>query len=356
MPEFEIDRVPVTNGAYREFVEEAATGARVVVGGGLGVAHTRARGTTPLLDRRWPRTALRSDRADRRPPAGDVRRLVRGGRVHALGGGRLPTEAEWEKAASWDAGAAAKARFPWGDEPPSAEVANLDQLGFGPAAAGAFPAGAAPCGALGMIGDAWEWTGRSSGLSGFRGVPLPRVLGGLLRPGLPRPARRLVGDPPAAIRNTFRNWDFPSGDRSSPASAAHGTSDGRPPHTRARGPDRLVPRGPSPRDDGGRRPRGPDARAEGAPAEVLLRRARLRAVRPITTLPEYYPTRCERSILNRRSPEIADATGAAELVELGSGSASKTRALLYAMAGAGTLRRYVPVDVSRAWSSARRSS
>jgi L-histidine Nalpha-methyltransferase len=68
----------------------------------------------------------------------------------------------------------------------------------------------------------------------------------------------------------------------------------------------------------------------------------------ITQLPEYYPTRCERSILNRRSPEIVSASGAEELIELGSGSASKTRALLFAMAGAATLRRYVPVDVSAA--------
>jgi L-histidine N-alpha-methyltransferase len=65
----------------------------------------------------------------------------------------------------------------------------------------------------------------------------------------------------------------------------------------------------------------------------------------ITTLPEYYPTRCERSILNRRAPEIVASSGAEELIELGSGTASKTRALLYAMAGAGTLRRYVPFDV-----------
>ncbi|MFL5868380.1 MAG: L-histidine N(alpha)-methyltransferase [Thermoleophilaceae bacterium] len=65
----------------------------------------------------------------------------------------------------------------------------------------------------------------------------------------------------------------------------------------------------------------------------------------ITTLPEYYPTRCERSILNRYAPEIIETTGAQELVELGSGTASKTRALLYAMAGAGTLERYVPFDV-----------
>jgi len=68
----------------------------------------------------------------------------------------------------------------------------------------------------------------------------------------------------------------------------------------------------------------------------------------ITEQPEYYPTRCERAILNRHAPAIVELTGARELVELGSGSASKTRALLYAMAGAGTLERYVPVDVSEA--------
>ena len=63
----------------------------------------------------------------------------------------------------------------------------------------------------------------------------------------------------------------------------------------------------------------------------------------ITSLPEYYPSRAEREILNRRAPEIVSETE--ELVELGSGTASKTRALLYAMAGAGRLRRYVPFDV-----------
>lgn len=66
----------------------------------------------------------------------------------------------------------------------------------------------------------------------------------------------------------------------------------------------------------------------------------------ITSLPEYYPTRCEREILNRHAPTIVG--DAEELVELGSGAASKTRALLYAMAAAGNLRRYVPIDVSEA--------
>jgi L-histidine N-alpha-methyltransferase len=63
----------------------------------------------------------------------------------------------------------------------------------------------------------------------------------------------------------------------------------------------------------------------------------------ITTVPEYYPARSEREILNRRAPELT--AGARELVELGSGMASKTRALLYAMAGSGALERYVPFDV-----------
>ena len=63
----------------------------------------------------------------------------------------------------------------------------------------------------------------------------------------------------------------------------------------------------------------------------------------ITSVPEYYPTRCERAILNRRAPDLVE--GMRELVELGSGTASKTRALLYAMAAAGTLDRYVPFDV-----------
>ena len=66
----------------------------------------------------------------------------------------------------------------------------------------------------------------------------------------------------------------------------------------------------------------------------------------ICELPDYYPTRTERLILERHAGEIAAASGAAELVELGSGSAAKTRVLLDAMAAAGMLERYVPVDVT----------
>ena len=66
----------------------------------------------------------------------------------------------------------------------------------------------------------------------------------------------------------------------------------------------------------------------------------------ICELPEYYPTRTERAILQETAAELAAITGAAELVELGSGTAAKTRVLLDALHGAGTLERYVPVDVT----------
>ncbi len=67
----------------------------------------------------------------------------------------------------------------------------------------------------------------------------------------------------------------------------------------------------------------------------------------ITELPEYYPTRAERAILAARSAEILAAAGEpSTLVELGSGSAAKTRHLLSAMRAAGCLRTYVPVDIS----------
>ncbi len=66
----------------------------------------------------------------------------------------------------------------------------------------------------------------------------------------------------------------------------------------------------------------------------------------ICELPEYYPTRTELRILSDEADEIVAHTGAGELVELGPGSTTKARVLLDAMERAGTLSRYVPVDVS----------
>jgi L-histidine N-alpha-methyltransferase len=72
----------------------------------------------------------------------------------------------------------------------------------------------------------------------------------------------------------------------------------------------------------------------------------------ITRLPEYYPTRAEAEILRARSADIASATNADTLVELGSGTSEKTRMLLDALRDGGSLRRFVPFDVDAGMLSA----
>ena len=67
----------------------------------------------------------------------------------------------------------------------------------------------------------------------------------------------------------------------------------------------------------------------------------------ITEQPEYYPTRTELAILRENARTIVSTTDAGELVELGAGASDKARVLLDAMRDAGTLRRYIPLDVSQ---------
>ncbi|HEX9682745.1 MAG TPA: L-histidine N(alpha)-methyltransferase [Acidimicrobiales bacterium] len=68
----------------------------------------------------------------------------------------------------------------------------------------------------------------------------------------------------------------------------------------------------------------------------------------ITGLPEYYPTRCEREIIAREADSIVSTSGADSVVELGSGTSEKSRLLLAAFERAGSLERFIPVDVSEA--------
>ncbi|HZU40235.1 MAG TPA: ergothioneine biosynthesis protein EgtB [Solirubrobacteraceae bacterium] len=124
---------------------------------------------------------------------------------------RLPSEAEWEKAASWDAASGRARRYPWGGEPPvPGHHANLDHRAGGPAPVGAHPAGASPCGCLGMIGDVWEWTSSPfSAYPGFRAHPYREYS----EPFFGDAHRVLRGGAWATrarvISASFRNWDYP---------------------------------------------------------------------------------------------------------------------------------------------------
>ena len=122
-------------------------------------------------------------------------------RTRRWAGKRLPTEAEWEKAARWDPATGRSRRYPWGDDDPTAEHANLGQRHLRPAPVGAYPAGASPLGVHQLIGDVWEWTSTRlpRAIPGFARVPLPGVLGGVLRRRLQGAARRLVRHRPVGL-------------------------------------------------------------------------------------------------------------------------------------------------------------
>jgi gamma-glutamyl hercynylcysteine S-oxide synthase len=201
---FHIGRVPITNGTWMHFVEGGGYQRRTLWSDEAWSwkeqydithplhwtddGHEWRMGCVEPLDPDKPVVHVSWFEADAFARAHDA---------------RLPSEFEWEKAATWDQEARMR-------RPPSADEANLDQASFGTHPAGAYPHGAAPSGALGMLGDVWEWTASDfAGYPGFRAYPYreySEVFFGpdykVLRGGSWATARR-VATP------SFRNWDLP---------------------------------------------------------------------------------------------------------------------------------------------------
>jgi iron(II)-dependent oxidoreductase len=212
---FRLDRTPVTNRAYLEFVEDGGY-EREELWHRAGWEWIKDEGITapkhwyqPEPHSWW--TVCFGFDEPLRPDAPVVHvSWYEADAYTRWAGKRLPTEAEWEKAASWDPQTETKRLFPWGDEPPTPERANIDQLAFRTADVGAYPAGASACGALDMVGNVWEWTASDfRAYPGFEAFPYREYSEVFFGPNYKVLRGGSWATRPVAIRNTFRNWDYP---------------------------------------------------------------------------------------------------------------------------------------------------
>jgi iron(II)-dependent oxidoreductase len=215
LPSYWIDATPVTNGVFLRFMEDGGYRRRDLwtADGWRWLAESKA--AHPSHWQRAKDGSWNEHSFGRIEPLRLERPVIHVCWYEADAcarwlGKRLPTEAEWEKAAAWDLERAVARLYPWGDSAPDEERANLDQRTFAPAEVGSFPRGRSYFGCHQMIGDVWEWTSSDFlPYPGFRVFPYAEYSQAhfgtrckVLRGGA-------WSTPRIAIRNTFRNWDLP---------------------------------------------------------------------------------------------------------------------------------------------------
>lgn len=211
---FLIDVHPVTNAEYLAFVESGGYRRRELWSDAGWAWLEQARAEAPKYwERRggewWRRTMDSWQPAQTQEPVCHV--CFHEAEAYARWAGkRLPTEAEWETAATWDPVSGRKHAYPWGDVAPSVLHANLDQLAFGTAPIGTHALNRSPIGCCGMIGDVWEWTASDfAAYPGFEVFPYDEYSA----PFFGAEYKVLRGGSWATrspvARGTFRNWDYP---------------------------------------------------------------------------------------------------------------------------------------------------
>jgi gamma-glutamyl hercynylcysteine S-oxide synthase len=174
---FRIAKLPVTNAEYARFVEDEGYQRRELWSDEGWDWREREGWTAPLYWRRagrgWHERSM-FEEAGLHPdhPVTGVSWYEAEAYARFVGK-RLPTEAEWEKAASWDDEKQRKLRFAFGDRVPAGSaVANFDFQFWGTTPVGSFPQGASPYGCLDMTGNVWEWTSDPfDGYPGFKAFP-----------------------------------------------------------------------------------------------------------------------------------------------------------------------------------------
>ncbi len=215
LPEYRIGTAPVSNGEFMEFVNaggyrtreywEDAGWAFINENGIEAPKHWRRD-----EDGEWHTRSM--DYVERVNPRRPVVHVCWHEAVAycRFAGMRLPSEAEWEKAAAWDPATGESRRFPWGNNPFDPRHGNLDHLAFMAAEIGAYPEGVSAVGCHQMIGDVWEWTSSDfAPYPGFEAFPYDEYSKVFFGPDYKVLRGGSWATRPGAIRNSFRNWDYP---------------------------------------------------------------------------------------------------------------------------------------------------